>query len=258
MPQAPGPAGPSVVLGLRARQWMVVAIVLGCCYLAASAAALSGAWATLNRDPTTAEIERAANAEVARRWEAWPAGRIFPDRLPYAPDKGSSELATRVGIVQDTSCEAAVDPELATLLLRHGCRAVLRATYADQLQGVVVTVGVVAFPDAWKADKALKEIPVERASDTKPGVQAAVRAAPFPGTASARFNDAARQDRGQDRGGPYVLLTASGQSDGRPAAVLEKERPGEPFSLAPQLARTIARTLSTQALPDCSSSEWRC
>lgn len=245
------------MLGLHGRQWMVVAVVVAGCYLAATAVALVGAWTTLNRPPTNAELQRAAGAEVARRWQAWPAQRIFPERLPYRVRAGRSEFASRQGISSATECDTAVDEEIAAVLRRHGCRAVLRATYADQLEGVVVTVGVVAFDDAWRADRALRELPAPL-PDRSRGVRPALRAAAFPGTAAARFTDGARQDRSSDRGGPYVVLTTSGHADGRPAAAVAKDRPGAPFALAPQLGRHIAKALSTQALPDCSSREWRC
>ncbi|MBG6087399.1 hypothetical protein [Actinomadura viridis] len=260
-PPAPPPTGPPgrpAVLGLHARQWMVVAIVLGCCYLMVSAIALTGAWATMNREPTVAELRHAAAAEVARRWQVWPAGRIFPERVAYTVRQGRSEFASRTGIAAQTGCDTTVDPEIAAVLRRHGCRAVLRATYADQLQGVVVTVGVVAFPDAWKADRAFRELPATPLPDRSSGVRPALRAASFPGTASARFIDAARQDRTSDRGGPYVMLTTSGHADGRPAAAVTKTHPDTPYALAPQLARGIVRPLSMQARPDCAGREWRC
>ncbi|MBT2208507.1 MULTISPECIES: hypothetical protein [Actinomadura] len=249
---------PPTVLGLRARQWMLVAAVVGCCYLAMTVIGAAGAWTTLHRDPTNAELQRAANAEVARRWEAWPADRVFPARLSYAPDEGRSEYATRMGIVPDTGCEQGVDPGLMTTLRKHGCKAVLRATYTDQLEGVVVTVGVAVFPDPWQADRAFKELPDSHGPDGTGTVAPALKAAAFPGTAAARFTDAARQDRTFDRGGPYVVLTTSGQTDGRPAAAVKKPRPGEPFIVAPQLGRAVARSLSVRSLPDCDRSEWRC
>ncbi|TDD32845.1 hypothetical protein E1287_21240 [Actinomadura sp. KC06] len=256
----PGPPGPPpvTVLGLRGRQWMIVALVVACCYLITTGVSLTGAWAALTRDPTSAELQLAANKEVARRWQAWPAGRIFPEQVSYRPQTGHSEYATRMGIVPDTACAQAVDEEIARTIGRHGCRAVLRATYVDQLQGIVVTVGVVAFPDPWKADKAYRELPGSQRLDGRGTVRPALHAAPFPGTASARFNDEARQDRTIDRGGPYVVLTTSGQTDGRPAAAIKKARPGEPFALAPQVGHAIARALAAKALPDCDEPEWEC
>lgn len=263
-PQPPVPFPPPeppprvTVLGLRGRQWMVVAIVVGCCYVLASVAALGSVWNSYTRDPTDAELEIASRAEVARRWQAWPAERIFPDRVPYRVEEGVTEYATRTGIVPDTDCAQAVDAAMAKTLARHGCRAVLRATYVGALNGVVTTVGVVVFPDAFRADRAFKELPGAKGPDGSGGVRPALRAAAFPGTASGRFTDAARQARGSDRGGPYVLLTTSGHTDGRPAAAVERERPGHPFVLAPQLANALEESLSTPALPDCSKREWQC
>ncbi|MFI0353580.1 hypothetical protein [Actinomadura sp. 9N407] len=251
-------APPATVLGLRGRQWMVVAAALASCYLMMSAVALTGSYAMLNREPTNAELQWAAKAEVARRWQVWPSGRIFPERVAYTVRREKSELASRTGIVPQTGCDTAVDPEYTAVLRRHGCRAILRATYADQLQGIVVTVGVVAFPDEWRADKAMRALPGTPDEDRSGGVRPALRASPFPGTASARFTDAARQDRTVTREGPYVLLTTSGYADGRPAEAITKKRPGRPFGLASELAFAISKPLATQALPDCSKREWRC
>jgi hypothetical protein len=237
---------------------MTVAIVLGCCYLMICAVSFAGAWTTLNREPTTAELETAANAEVARRWQAWPAGRIFPERVPYTVRRGKTEYASRLGIADQGGCLNTVDPEIGSVLARNGCRAVLRATYADQMQGIVVTVGVVAFPDSWRADRAFRELPKTADADRSSGVRPALRAVSFRGTASARFLDAARQARTSDRGGPYVLLTTAGHADGRPAAALTKEIPGQPYGFAAQLADAIAQPLSARSVPDCSNREWRC
>jgi hypothetical protein len=260
-PGAGGPGAPQepslTVLGLRARQWMIAAIVVGCVYLVTGTIAIGGVWAELHRDPTNAEVEWAAKAEVAQRWRAWPAERIFPSKITYSPGDGRGEYASRTGIVPDTNCATGVDQELAEPLLQQGCKAVLRATYTDRLQGIVVTVGVVAFADPWAADRAYKAIPGSQGPGGG-GVTPALRAAPFPGTASARFTDAARQDRTSDRGGPYVVLTTSGEADGRPASAVRKERPGDPFSIAPQLGSTIARTLSAKAVPDCHARGWKC
>uniref|UniRef100_UPI00046374FB hypothetical protein n=1 Tax=Actinomadura welshii TaxID=3103817 RepID=UPI00046374FB len=257
-PRPPVTAGRPTVLGLTGRQWMVVALVIGCCYLVTTGISLTGAWTTLNREPTAAELRIAADKEVARRWQAWPARRVFPQKISYRPPGNRVEYATRTGIVPDTGCAQAVDEEIARTVGKHGCRAVLRATYVDQLQGIVVTVGVVAFPDVWKADKAYKELPGSQGPDGSGTVRPALHAAAFPGTASARFTDKARQDRTIDRGGPYVVLTTSGQADGRPASAVTKRRPGEPFAPAPQIGHAIARTMAAKALPDCDQPEWRC
>ncbi|HEX2312391.1 MAG TPA: hypothetical protein VHJ17_01570 [Thermomonospora sp.] len=248
-PPARVPPDPRRVLGLPGRHWAVVALAVAVGYLALGAVSVTGTVRELTRDPTAAELRRAADTEVARRWRAWPASRIFPERLTYRPGGEAIEYATRSGILPDTGCETAVEPSAAEILLRHGCRAVLRATYADQLEGVVVTIGVVVFPDQHAAHRARQQIP---------GSPTTLRAAAFPATPAALFNDAARQRGTAERGGPYLVLTTAGQSDGRPAAAVSQGRPQDLFGLVPQLGHTIAQNLSTRALPDCTDRDWEC
>jgi hypothetical protein len=247
---------PPTRLGLTARQWAVAAITVASCLLLTAGIAAVAGWTTLHRDPTAAELERAANRDVARRWSAWPAGRIFPGTLPYQPGGGPGETARRLGILPDTGCPDAVDAQIVPLLTANGCRAALRATYADALGGVVTTVAVVAFPDPSGADRAFRELQKASSGDGRLGP--AVRAAAFPGTASAPFTDASRMNRTSTRAGPYLLLTASGLFDGRPATAITKPLPGDPFGVAPQLAAQIGRTLAARPLPSCGGADWRC
>jgi hypothetical protein len=235
------------VLGLGGRQWLIVAAAVAAGYLLLSTIALAGLWANLHRAPTNAELQQAANVEVAGRWRAWTAGRIFPDRLPYVV-VGESEYAHRIGMDSRTDCAGAVDEGLVPILQRYGCQAVLRATYLDQLQGIVITVGVVAFPDEQSAYQARKQLPTDPTS---------LHALPLPGTATARFTDPARQDGSGERAGPYIILTTSGQADGRPATTVRKGREGI-FDAAPQVAHAIAIPLAQRALPDCKGKEWAC
>ncbi|WP_157995941.1 hypothetical protein [Thermomonospora amylolytica] len=251
-PAEPAPVPPDArrALGLRARDWTWVALAVAIGYVVLSVVSAIGVARELGREPTAAELRRAADVEVARRWRAWPAGRIFPARLAYRTGADEIEYAVRAGISPETDCATAVEPAVAEVLRRHGCRAVLRATYTDQLEGVVVTIGVAAFPDQRAAHRARQEIP---------GSATALRAAPFPGTAAARFDDDARQTGTAERGGPYLVLTTAGQSDGRPArAVAGRQPPGDLFGPVPQLGHTVAQTLSTRALPDCGDRDWQC
>ncbi|MCP2336477.1 hypothetical protein [Actinomadura rupiterrae] len=253
--EPPGPPPPATVLGLRARQWMLVAAALGCVFALVGTLALVTAYTSLTRGPTNAELQVAARAEVARRWQTWTAERIFPPRIAYEVRRGRTEYAARTGIAPESDCTAAVDPPVAAVLTRGGCRIVLRATYVDQIEGVAVTIGVAVLPDATTADRIWRQLPSDQ--DGEP-VKNGVRAVPFPGTASARFTDPARQDSTADRGGPYLVLTSSGETDGRPAAAVAERRPNFPFTVAPQIGRQIAHTLGAPALPDCSSREWKC
>ncbi|MEV4253861.1 hypothetical protein AB0J52_11925, partial [Spirillospora sp. NPDC049652] len=106
--EPPGPPRPAVVLGLRARQWMLVAAALGCVYALVGGVALVAAGKSLTRGPTGAELQTAARAEVARRWRAWPAARIFPDRISYEVRRGRTEFAGRAGIAPGGDCTASV------------------------------------------------------------------------------------------------------------------------------------------------------
>lgn len=244
------------MFGLRGHQWLVVALLVACGHVVVSVLALSAVWSDATRPPTSAELRRAATAEVAQRWQRWPVGRIFPERLPYSPDGSirdpadgqQTEIAGRVGVAPASGCAEVIEPRIAVLLQAQGCRAVLRATYLDQLQGIVVTVGIAVFPDEWAAYRARLDVPGEATT---------LRSMPFPNTVTARFSDAARQSGSAERAGPYIVLTTSGYTDGRPAAATPKKRE-EIFDVAPQLATSIARSMSSQKLPDCTSREWMC
>jgi hypothetical protein len=227
--------------------WSRLAAAVAGLFLVVNLVALGGIWQTLSRAPTGADLKHAADVEVARRWQTWPAGQIFPDRIPYSV-VGETEYASRVGIAPNPDCEAAVDPALAPILSREHCRAVLRATYLDQMQGVVVTLGVAAFPDeqaAYRARAALVSGPDW------------LKAFSPAGTAAARFRDAARQSGTAERAGPYVVFTTAGQPDGRPAASVPHPRTGV-FEGVPQLGHAVAAALAAPAVPDCKSRNWQC
>jgi hypothetical protein len=202
----------------------------------------------LTRDPTPVERDRAATREVARRWEAWPAGKIFPATLTYTLDIGGAEKARRVGIDPGGSdCATAVDSRVAGTLRGYGCRAALRATYLDQLQGLAITVGVVAFPDSRSAALAKSKLP------KSPGL----RTLALPGSVAARFSDAARQNSVARQGGPYIVLAAIGYVDGRPAAKA-KQKQTDLYTIAPQLAEAVLKPLAARASVDCDQETWSC
>jgi hypothetical protein len=229
----------------------VIASVLTVVCLVALAVSVVVLTSELTRPPTVAERNRAATAEVARRWEAWPAGKVFPDAVPYTLSVGGKESARRVGIDRETGCENAVDASLRTTLRTHGCRAVIRATYLDQLQGLAVTVGVVVFPDAAKAAAAMGGLPSE--AKPSPGL----RALPLPRSVASRFDDTARQEAAIKHRGPYLVMATIGYADGRPAVKI-KQKQGYLKVVVPQLAESILGSLAAPARPDCSSSAWSC
>jgi hypothetical protein len=203
----------------------------------------------LTRQPTQVERDRAAIQEVARRWQAWPVGKIFPPTLPYTLDVGGAEKARRVGIdPSGSACDTAVEARVAGTLRGYGCRGALRATYLDQLAGLAITVGVVAFPDERAAALAKAKLP-----RTTPGL----RTLALPGSVVARFTDAARQTSVARQGGPYIVLATIGYADGRPAAKA-KQKQTDLYTIAPQLAEAVLNRLAARASVDCTQETWSC
>jgi hypothetical protein len=230
---------------------VVAAILAAVCCLAVAIGAGAAAYAGLTRKPTSAEVSAAAAAEVAGRWRSWPAGRIFPAALSYTTDLLTQEAVRRVGIASQTACSAGLDAAEGRRAAREGCRAVLRATYVDPLQGIVYTIGVVAF--AGRGGAAGFDQGLPRAGSGAVGL----RALAFPWTASAAFGDAARQASTARRQGSYVLLTTAGYADGRAAAATVQSR-GRIFAPAAQLAAGVIAPLTAPVQVDCQSPRWSC
>jgi hypothetical protein len=127
----------------------------------------------------------------------------------------------------------------------------VRATYEDQLQGVLFTAGVLAFPTPARAAAFAQAI----AADPLP---AGLHALAFPRTASARFNDAARQAATRRQAGPYVVLTVAGYADGRPTTAQRSKRTSAVFAPASQLATAILTPLAKPVTVNCANPEWSC
>ena len=112
-----------------------------------------------------------------------PVDQLFPrsvdvtlSNLAYA-----TQTLVRVGVSPPAACASALDPQLDALLRRHRCRTVLRATYVDQVQSLVATVGLVALDDTSADAAALPTLPA-----------GGVRVAAVPRTAAAAFTDQRR------------------------------------------------------------------
>lgn len=244
-PPLPGRGG-----GRRRGVAMACAALAGVVCLVTAVVAGSSARSELTRPPTAAERAAAASAAVAGRWQTWPAGRIFPATLGYVTNLLTHENARRVGISAADRCPAALDGAAAGLAERDGCRAVLRATYLDELQGVVYTAGVLAFGSPARAAAFASAF----GHSTLP---AGLRAFGPAGTAAARFDDAARQKAVAEHAGPYVLLTVAGYADGRPASATGEHR-ASVFAPAGQLARELLTPLTLPVTVNCASREWAC
>jgi hypothetical protein len=166
----------------------------------------------LPRTFSSAQQQQIIGWEMGKRWRTWPAGRIFPASIPYqlaaaALDSGTMVRldARRVGIAAQASCRAATDPAVARVLARHGCQAVLRATYQDSTGTFAVTVGVAVLPGLSQASSSAHQLP--RGSG--------VRAVRFGHTLVAGFGDAARQLSSATAAGPYLIMSTVGYADGR-------------------------------------------
>lgn len=210
----------------------------------------------LTRPPTRNERATAATAEVGQRWEEWSAGRIFPGSLPYNLDLGGRETAALVGIDPGQSCTAALDTATLKIAQQYGCRAVLRATYLGQTQGVVATVGVIVLPDAAAAQAVHKTLPSDKA------VTLGLHALGFPNSVAATFNDSARQVATNDQKGPYVGIAVAGYSDGRPASAiggpLGQVQSGDLSGLADGLVQDVLDPLGAPAQAKCDAEEFQC
>jgi hypothetical protein len=236
-----------------ARHGRVVAVrvVLAICCLVAALVVAQQAMAMLTVKPTAGQRRAAEQVAVAQRWRSWSAGRIFPAALGYRTQLLTTETATRVGISRADSCRSALSLSAASAARQSGCTAALRASYVDEPQGVVYTVGVLAFARSGQARLFVREL------GGFGGSLASLRALALAGTPSARFTDAARQLGAVRQAGPFVVLSVAGYVDGEPAALAGQRRPSV-FAPASQLAAEIARPLLTPAVVDCAARQWSC
>ncbi len=192
----------------------MTALALSLVGLVASAAGL--VMQIMPRTFSAPQAQQITAWEMGKRWHTWPAGKIFPDRLRYlVPGSalgGAADLALtahRIGIAPQATCRAATDPVVARVLARHGCMAVLRATYDDATQSLAVTVGVAVLPGPGAARATLDALPGQRGSG--PGV----RAVPFRRTPVARFGNRQRQLSWDQVAGSYLVFATVGYADGR-------------------------------------------
>ena len=198
------------------RRWFaaVAALVLG---VAGLAVALTGiALQLLPRQFSAEQRQQITDWEVGKRWRTMSAGAIFPASLQYAgPSTLSDDLkltADRIGIARQASCAAATDPAaVGAVLARHGCEAMLRATYVDGTGSYVITVGVAAMPGSAQVKAAQQELAGVGGRNG-----AGVRTVPVAGSLAAAFTDARRQLSASMRAGPYLVFYTIGYTDDRP------------------------------------------
>ncbi|WP_067178846.1 hypothetical protein [Microtetraspora niveoalba] len=202
---------------------------------------------TRPRPLTQSERARYAQEDVARRWRAWPVGMVFPEELEYAGLGRAQQYARRVGVAPETSCAAAVDSPVASVLRRYRCLTMLRATYVDQTATFAVTVGVAVLRDEQTRVDAAAKLP----QDDRVGV----RPVAFPNTVTDLFGAAQRQRTSWVGAGPYIVFSSVGYTDGRTrdSVPAEEQLNSEMWPAAQSIAARIARSLAEPPeVPRCT------
>ena len=254
--------------GGRRRLAARIALALG---LAGFAVAAFGvAIQVLPRQFTAGQQRQIEAWQVASRWQALPAGTIFPASVPYQLSASVLGYTTalnlnalRVGIApQQSDCARSVTSAAAGAMLRRdGCEVVLRATYVDSTRSYVMTVGVAVLPSASAAADARtgRSQPMLAAAHDANGaarLAAGVTVVRFGGPA-AELYDYNRQISASFSYGPYVVMYAAGYADNRPRVPLADDRyaDDEMTSMAKGVALSVAATLGTKpAPPHCPGS----
>jgi hypothetical protein len=203
------------------------------------------------RGPSQAEVAQAEATAVGQLWERLPLGQIFPEAVNYLTPQQTKETATRLGIGAGDSCAAALDSTMQNAARSSGCVAALRASYADELDGTVYTVGVIVFPGNQDALAFYNAVP---RSET-PGT--GLHALQLSGTAAALFTDSGRQTLYSWVTGPYVVLGVSGYADGRPATQSAQPR-DTIFQPVGDIVKAVAGPLGTSPTVHCGDGEFAC
>jgi hypothetical protein len=217
----------------------------------------------LPRQFTAAQQRQIKDWEIASRWQQLPAGRIFPATVAYQLSNAVLQDATplslqalRIGIAPQTRCGTGVTTAAAAaVLLRDGCKAILRATYVDATWSYVMTVGVAVLPSDTAAKSASQGLSQPRLAVAHGitgaagmgALDAGVRVVRFRGTAAGMY-DYSRQISASFPDGPYLIMYAAGYADGRPRVPVAEDRyaDAEMTSLAKGVALSVADTLGAQ------------
>ena len=230
----------------------VAALVLG---VAGLAVALTGiALQLLPRQFSAEQQRQISDWEIGKRWRTMSAGAIFPASLRYAPpptlpsdDPGLWQTADRVGIASQASCAAATDPAaVGAVLARHGCEAMLRATYVDGTGSYVITVGVAAMPGSAQVNAAKQAL---TGVGSRNG--AGVRTVPVAGSLAVAFTDPRRQLSDSMAAGPYLVFYTIGYTDDRPRQLVTDDHYGdaEMTAAGAGVAQAVASTVDSPVPP---------
>jgi hypothetical protein len=221
------------------------------------------------RQFTAAQQKRIEAWEVARRWRTMPKTEIFPAVVSYrlgGGQLGSGTLqlhATRLEIARQAACgkAAGARPQLLALLDHGGCQALLRATYADATDSMVLTVGVAVMKDQTGASAVIHYL-TGRAG-THGGVSARLVLHPLrvSGTPAALFGMRQRQLSWVVGARSFVVLATAGFADGRPRVAVRDDAYAyvEMASLARGVAAAVATPLGARPpVPHCPGALTAC
>ncbi|MDT0442895.1 hypothetical protein [Streptomyces johnsoniae] len=179
--------------------------------------AAAGTWLADGDDRTSVQAEF---DERRGLWREVPVDRLFPPEITgeEAGPGGADRRWVRVAVAPDSTCEGAFDPLLTEVLSAVGCHRLLRATYADETETTVTTVGLL-FTEADTDDMAALDARfTDEGLDTRTDLLPLPYAAP--GTPAEDFG---ADQRASWRIGvvpdlPVVVWSVTGFADGRPFA----------------------------------------
>jgi hypothetical protein len=234
----------------RRRRFAVFTLLLVVALAGLAFAAVGIAHGLLPRQFTAVQRRQISDWEMERRWRVLPAGRIFPASVSYTvpatvlSSGGDLTLrAQRLAISPAASCAGSFAAAASSILTRHGCSTVLRATYLDASGSMVATIAVAVLPGSSAATAVYGVLPATGAGLPGPALAYAV-----PGTAAAGFSDAERQLSSGVAAGPYLILSTAGFADARGERVsADPYVSGEMDSLANGLVTSVQDSLGRQA-----------
>ena len=230
----------------------LIVLFVGMAGLAASAAGVSAQLLPRKFTACAAAADRELGDRAALACAASREDLPRHDHVPACPPttlNAGSQLpltAYRVGIARELSCAMAADPAAGRVLSAGRCAALLRATYADETDSMLVTVGVAVMPSAGAARSAAGKLSADQ--------EATVRALGFRGTLAASFSDRDRQLSWATSDGPYVIMTTAGYANGEPQVSVASDpyTDQEMTSVANGIADAVGTPLGVQPpTPTC-------
>ncbi|MDX3745995.1 hypothetical protein PV734_05210 [Streptomyces sp. AK08-02] len=192
-------------------------LAVGCAVLGLGliGGALTGSW--LTGDDSGGADARTAFTASGTLWHRIPVDQLFPPTVEGdgAGPGGADRTWIRIAVAPDTGCANAFDPLLRKALAPVGCQRLLRATYTDETQSYVTTVGLLFTKADATAMQALRtrfsNEHLDRRADLMPRPYAARN------TVADDFGDAQRASWTISvlTDAPVVTYAVSGWADGR-------------------------------------------